>query len=407
MINVANDRMEAKDEYAGPFALMSVAVAKAECEARSELAKFAESDAKRSENDAEHWKGELDKVCEMETMLKQQIKEAKEGAAQQIEEAKENAAKFDGDAKKHFALMHKAMGVVKKFEEDESLADACGHQAKLVAKTPGRSRSSSSSSESAKRRRGRSESAGERPVTPPRYAGVSANFVEGQGRRRPLKITELEKVKYCDSVCYRCGYKGHQGRHCDAHEAKCFTCGSAEHKAANCPEWSAKSKGRDETLWFDWNSTHPEQVAAGKKRGYRYFHEAEVDVDTTVLIQGIPPDANEEDWLPYLIKGGSLNWGWANRRVIAVNVLRDRCPARGRYLVNCGEAFIKLAWQSDVEQFVKEFDGLILIIRSGEARLRVSKAKRDLVCYNPSVKSPMAIRAFDDVWDILDPRYEE
>ena len=93
--------------------------------------------------------------------------------------------------------------------------------------------------------------------------------------------------------------------------------------------------------------------------------------------------------------------------LLSSNVLRDRCPTRDRNLVNCGEAFIKFARHSDVEQFVKEFDGLTLIIWSGEAKLRVSKAKKDLVCYNPSDKGPMAMRAFDDVWNILDPRYEE
>ena len=240
--------------------------------------------------------------------------------------------------------------------------------------------------------------------------------MEDQGRGRPLRLTDLERVKYKDSVCNKCGAKGHHGRHCTEPEAKCFECGSTQHKVSNCPVRAAKGKGRGSSdrlpsrgarLKFDRNSVEPEQVAMGKQRGYRYFYEDGVEANTTVVITGIPPDVNEEDWLPHLIKGGHLNWGWANKRVVAVNVLRDTCPTRDRNLVNCGQAFVKFKSRSDVTAWVNEFDGLVLQARSGEAKLRMQRAKRDLVSYSPAVKGPMAMRVYEDVWDILNPRVEE
>ena len=88
-------------------------------------------------------------------------------------------------------------------------------------------------------------------------------------------------------------------------------------------------------------------------------------------------------------------------------MLRDTCPTRDRNLVNCGQAFVKFKSRSDVTAWINEFDGLVLQARSGEAKLRMQRAKRDLVSYSPAVKGPMAMRVYEDVWDILNPRVEE
>ena len=199
VVKVVDNRMTANDDYVGPFALMNVAEAKDEREARAELAKSAESDAKKTAEDIKYYEEKLVNLQEREAKLKQKIREAKD-----------DEAKFGDEVKKHTVLMRKAEDIIRKYEEDKSQADARGHRAK--AKSPVGARSSSSSSSSVKRRR-RSKSA-KRPVTPPRYAASGANYTEDQGRNRPLRLTELERVKYKDSVCNKCGAKGHHGRHC-------------------------------------------------------------------------------------------------------------------------------------------------------------------------------------------------
>ena len=101
--------------------------------------------------------------------------------------------------------------------------------------------------------------------------------------------------------------------------------------------------------WFDHNPMEPEMVKEGKKRGYAYFHEDKrIEAGCTVRVRNIPCCINEEDFLPAMLMGGPLNWGWENGRIVAVNILREEMPLPGRTYVNVGVVFIKFRRRDDL-----------------------------------------------------------
>ena len=137
-----------------------------------------------------------------------------------VAKARENEANLSNEAKTHYALMNKADPLVKEFERARPKTDA-GNRPK--ANSPPRARSSSGAGDEQDKRHER-HNPSQWSSAPPHYAASGANFSEDRGR--PMKLTDYERVKYKDSVCNRCGWKGHHGRHCPEKEALCFGCGS-------------------------------------------------------------------------------------------------------------------------------------------------------------------------------------
>ena len=393
-----NPRMTRAEEYVGDNALINYEAAQAEFAVRDRLAKEAGEDRLKAREDIKRYEDKIRKYN------------------QYIVEAKEDEDKLSGEMETHQILRDKAAAIMNKYKEDKRFADKRAYK-----KSPrrGRDRDESSSGSEDKRPR-RSKTPNKRPATPPRLRGTEDNFREDTGRQgRPMIMTDLERRKYADSRCNKCGDIGHHARFCVVKDARCFNCGGIGHRAGSCPnrgrgstKGGDKGSGRQPSRRpagdkFDFNSLEPHQVAEGKAKGFKYFHEDKVEANTTVVIKGIPPDANEETWLPNMLKGGGLNCGWENPRIIAVNVMRDHCPTTDRRLVNRGEAFLKFRVHADAVAWVKEFDGLILTIRGGEAKISAALAKRDIVSYREDKTGPMAIRVYKRVWAILDPRDEE
>ena len=112
--------------------------------------------------------------------------------------------------------------------------------------------------------------------------------------------------------------------------------------------------------------------------------------------------------MPPMLTGGSLEWGWKNDKIVAVSILRERTILPGRNYINRGEGYIKFRRHTDMIEWIRVFDRTVLRGSDGRmAMLRISRSKRDLICYHPRFSSPTYMRVYDNVWDILKREVEE
>ena len=439
-------RMRIDDDYVGEFALESAEAAKEEMEYRH--GKMVEK---------EHEQEDLRKEMEQFKIKREKYYEAYKRAKEDLDNIENNIKGVDSDFKysskeykMHRALHRKAEEVLKAYQEDPA---KLGSRRK---KDRGRSKSSESSTESPRsKRRARSKSANKIPSKfmdldgnlqqskqeeERKPGGVSSSSKDGapppprasSGERRPpaertLKSREErrrerdEAGKYSEDRCFNCGDKGHHGWKCPKPLTKerCYNCGEMGHHSRECQApkkgsvWSdgkgssGKSSGDGGRSVFDHNSRDPEQVRKGRGKGQEYFPEC--SDGCTLEIEGIPPKINEEEFMPYLLSGGKLEWGWNHKNICAVNVLRSVCPTVDRMYSNKGKAYFKFMNAEVMRKWALEFDEAEIVAkRSGvNFKIQVRKARQDIVSYHPRHFGPTYVRVWDDVFNVLPREAEE